>query len=263
MENYFLSNDDPSDRITTALLLAAGTGSRLEPLTTTAPKCLTEVNGVPILERQIHSLRECGFKRLVVVVGHLENCIRQYLNEHAGDLEVEYVVSPKYKTTNNIYSLWLARYRIREPFVMLECDLIFDPDLLQDMMVPDRIAVAEIEPWMMGSTVGINSNHQITDFHVGHSEGLLGSRYKTVNIYSFSRSSWQLVAERLNERIMNGKVKDYYETVFAEMVTDGSLDLEPVFFADGCWYEIDTAEDLHEAERIFPGDSSPLTASYG
>ncbi|MBW2363072.1 MAG: NTP transferase domain-containing protein, partial [Deltaproteobacteria bacterium] len=66
------SDQDPETRITTACLLAAGTGSRLRPLTDSAPKCLTEIHGRPILERFVSCLREQGFKRLVVVVGHLE-----------------------------------------------------------------------------------------------------------------------------------------------------------------------------------------------
>jgi len=63
--------------ITTALLLAAGTGTRLQPLTLDAPKCLTEVGGVPILEQLVKHLRAQGFKRLVVVIGHLGDHIRE------------------------------------------------------------------------------------------------------------------------------------------------------------------------------------------
>ena len=66
------------ERVTTALLLAAGTGSRLYPLTESEPKCLTLVNGTTILERLIDSLNENGFKRLVVVTGYLENKIREF-----------------------------------------------------------------------------------------------------------------------------------------------------------------------------------------
>jgi len=95
-------------RITTACLLAAGTGSRLSPITDSIPKCLTEIDGRPILERLVTGLRQQGFKRLVVVVGYLEPQIREFLDGCAGDLAVEYVRNPIFRTTNNIYSLWLA-----------------------------------------------------------------------------------------------------------------------------------------------------------
>ena len=103
--------------VTTALLLAAGTGSRLYPLTQNAPKCLTIVNGVSILERMISSLNLHGFKRLVVVTGYLEDHIRDFLGNQAGDMKIDYVFSPLYETTNNIYSLWMAREVINEPFL--------------------------------------------------------------------------------------------------------------------------------------------------
>ena len=90
-------------RITTALLLAAGTGSRLQPITDDAPKCLTEVNGKTILERLIANLSKWGFKRLVVVVGHYERHIIESLAGSTHGLTVEYVTNPRYRTTNNIY----------------------------------------------------------------------------------------------------------------------------------------------------------------
>ena len=122
-------------RVTTALLLAAGTGSRLYPLTRNAPKCLTMVNDISILERLIYSLQQNGFKRLVVVTGHLENCIREFLGDKVGGIEIEYIFSPLYRTTNNIYSLWMARKVIDEPFLLLESDLVFDESLLDAMLL--------------------------------------------------------------------------------------------------------------------------------
>ncbi|MDP7017323.1 MAG: hypothetical protein QGG36_16080 [Pirellulaceae bacterium] len=76
-------------------------------------------------------------------------------------------------------------------------------------------------------------------------------------MYSLTLATWRRVAERLSQHVTAGMVNEYYETVFAEMVGDGTLSLDAVDFDSGRWYEIDTLEDLHEAERIFPG------AEYG
>jgi len=105
MENYRIREN----RITTACLLAAGTGSRLYPFTESVPKCLTEVNGQPILQLLVDALLDNGFKRLVVVVGHLEHHIRSFLSKNGGGLTIEYITNPLFQTTNNIYSLWLAK----------------------------------------------------------------------------------------------------------------------------------------------------------
>jgi hypothetical protein len=124
----------------------AETGSRLRPLTDSIPKCLTEIDGRPILERLVTGLRQQGFKRLVVVVGYLEPKIREFLDGCAGDLSVEYVRNPIYRTTNNIYSLWLAGRAIQESFLLVESDLVFDARLLRGLLIPDKIAVSRMLP---------------------------------------------------------------------------------------------------------------------
>ncbi len=244
---------DYKENISTALLLAAGTGSRLRPLTNNIPKCLARVNEAPILEHLVQCLHQYNFKRLVVVVGYLEQSIRDLLDKIAGNLTVEYIVSPQYETTNNIYSLWLAREIIQEPFMLIESDLIFTPPLLEDMLLPDRIAISHILPWMKGSTVTISADppHYVTDLHINPKQNINGTTYKTVNIYSLSQQSWQRITSRLDFYISAGRVNAYYESVFAEMIADGSLDLGCVFFDKAFWYEIDTLHDLREGARIF------------
>lgn len=255
------SSRNGSDRIKTALLLAAGTGSRLQPLTEDSPKCLTEVNETTILERLVRGLRAWEFERLVVVVGHLDGCVRDFLDRSASGLDIQYVRSAKYRTTNNIYSLWAARHAIQEPFLLLECDLVFDDVLLGEMLEPDRIAVSRILPWMNGTTVSLDHASRVTRFHMGGRDQLPDElTHKTVNMYSFSRRSWHSVTQRLERHISAGRVNEYYEAVFAEMVAEGDLSFDAVFFNHQRWYEIDTLEDLREAERLFRRSDQRWTA---
>ena len=239
-----------TERVSTALLLAAGTGTRLAPLTDELPKCLVPVNEISILKRLVDSLQEHNFKRLVIVVGHQADCIRKFLGTFAGGMEIVYVTSPLYKTTNNIYSLWLARKIIDEPFLLIESDLVFDSEMLKDMLTPDRIAVAKLNPWMDGTTVTINNHQKIGAFYGGNHQRD-GKHYKTVNIYSLSRKTWHLVQERLERQISANRMGGYYETVFADMVNEGCLPFSPVFFDPKRWYEIDNHADLQEAEKMF------------
>ncbi|MBW1821132.1 MAG: phosphocholine cytidylyltransferase family protein [Deltaproteobacteria bacterium] len=244
-----------NERITTALLLAAGVGSRLYPLTQNMPKCLTLVNAKSILERLLFNLNQHGFKRLVVVTGHMENRIKDFLGNNVGNIAIDYIFSPLYKTTNNIYSLWMAREVINEPFLLLESDLVFDESLLDAMLYPDRIAVAKVQPWMNGSCVTINKSQLVKAFLADNADSFGKVKYKTVNIYSLSLSSWDCIVKKLDKHILNGRVNDYYETVFAEMIADGNLSLKIVSFDGKPWYEIDTIEDLAKAEKLFlPGN---------
>jgi len=240
------------NRITTALLLAAGTGSRLFPLTKSSPKCLTLVNETSILERLVDNLKKQGFIRLVIVTGYKKECIMDFLGNKSGDLNIEYIHSPLFLTTNNIYSLWMARNIIAEPFVLFESDLVLNTSLLNEMVYPDKMATATMQPWLDGTTVSVNKTNQVTRFQKGTTDNYSDIRYKTVNIYSFSLASWRAIVKRLNQYISEGNVNCYYEVVFSEMVANKSLNFESVSFDQKPWYEIDTIYDLAEAEKLFP-----------
>jgi L-glutamine-phosphate cytidylyltransferase len=250
--------DARDERPRTALLLAAGMGSRLSPLTDSTAKCLVGLSGIPILERLIRTLSSYHFTRLVVVVGHESDSIQDYLGDHSGDIEISYVVSPLYRTTNNIYSLWLARDVIDEPFLLIESDLVFNESLLEEMLKTDRAAVSRQLPWMNGTTVTLAGKSSISAFCLGEMSRPDATHYKTVNIYSFSRTSWRAICERLDHYIAAQRTGDYYESVFAEMVADGSLALTPVIFDANSWYEIDTLADLAAAELVFPRFSAAM-----
>lgn len=240
-----------ASNITTALLLTAGMGTRLQPLTLDVPKCLTEVGGLPILKRLVDNLRAQHFRRLIVVIGHLGDHIREFLQQYAGGLQVDYVVNPYYRTTNNIYSLWLARMQIREPFLLVENDLVFEPWMLDGMLQSDRMAISRILPWMNGTTVELDPDGHVTVFRMAGEVCSDADRYKTVNLYSLSISSWSKIEERLSRYVSEGRLDQYYEVVFAEMVADGTLNFDAVFFDAERWYEIDTKPDLRAAENLF------------
>ena len=237
-------------RVTEALLLAAGLGTRLQPLTLDSPKCFTMVGGIPIIERLLNNLREQGIGRLIVVIGYMGSLIQNFLQQSARDFQVDYIVNPDYKTTNNIYSLWLARHLVKGPFLLVESDLIFESWMLQNMLQPNKIAISKIRPRMNGTTVELGFGSKIKTIHVGN-ENFISSRYKTVNLYSLSLQSWRKVEKVLGRFILEGRVNEYYEAVFAKMVGDGTLSFDPVFFHSANWHEIDTKTDLEEAERKF------------
>jgi choline kinase len=258
----YSSNVTHPTTVTTALLLAAGSGTRLQPLTLDAPKCLTEVGGVPILERLVNNLRAQGFERLVIVIGHMGDRIQEFLQQHACDMRIDYVVNPVYRTTNNIYSLWLARQQIREPFLLVESDLVFEANMLDDMLQPDKIAISRILPWMNGTTVTLGAKRRVTAFHLCAVSDDNAPQYKTVNLYSISLPSWSKIEERLSQYVSERRLGEYYEVVLAEMVADGTLCFDAVFFDADRWYEIDTKMDLRGAENLFTRHRSIASHSH-
>jgi NDP-sugar pyrophosphorylase family protein len=118
------------------------------------------------------------------------------------------------------------------------------------MLAPDRIAVAKMQPWMNGTCVTIDKYNRVKAFLAGGVESFGEIKYKTVNIYSISLTSWRQIVKQLDKHISDGKVQNYYETVFAEMISDGTLSFDSVSFDSKPWYEIDTIEDLAKAEQL-------------
>lgn len=214
------------------------------------------MDGIPILERLIDCLCQQGFTRLVVVVGYMEQNIREFLGKRRGSLMIDYVVNPKYRSTNNIYSLWSAREVIQEPFLLIESDLLFKSSLLRNLQQPDRIAISMMQPWMNGSTVTIDDLHRVRESQLNNVQETDELRYKTVNICSLSFQSWQRVIDRLDQYVVAGRVNEYYERVFADMVEDESLSFEAVVVEPRCWYEIDTLQDLENVDLFFKPDDS-------
>jgi NDP-sugar pyrophosphorylase family protein len=238
-------------RVRTGVLLAAGRGLRLYPLTREMPKCLVCVNKKSILERLMNSLDRYGIERLIVVTGYKAHRIRQVLGNRYREIDVSYVHNDRFETTNNIYSLYLAAKRITSPFLLMESDIVFHPGLLEKMMFTDRIALAHPASWMSGSCVAVNEGSKVVSFQDQLPDRPDPAVKKTVNLYSFSEQSWRRIKKQLEQEIVKGNTDLYYETVFKPLVKNGQLALKGVLFEAGAWYEIDTLEDLAAAERLF------------
>ena len=113
-----------------AIVLAAGMGSRLKPLTNDRPKCLTDVNGTTILEQTLRCLSRAGIDDVVIVIGHLGQVIVDTIGPQYAGMRVSYRWNESYGQTNSMYSLWLARDFLAEGAVLAEGDVIFEDALL-------------------------------------------------------------------------------------------------------------------------------------
>jgi len=235
--------------VATAVLLAAGTGSRFNASGEAIPKCLAEVGGVSILARLFENFSAGGITRVIIVVGFKGALIREAVCTLTKTIEVEFVENPDFATTNNIYSLWLAKEVIKEDFLLVESDLVFDKQLIQAMNTLNCIAVSPVQPWMQGTTVDVGENALVTRFHLASAKGVAGA-HKTINVYALSYTSWQRVVERLGQHIKKGNTGSYYELTFSELLDEGLLVFTAVVWPSDQWYEIDTPTDQVAANRM-------------
>ena len=232
-----------------ALILAAGYGSRLAPLTDTLPKSLVPVNGKPILFKQIDNLYDCGVNDITVISGYRANMLEAAVHDRFRDVNI--IESVDYRTTNNMYSAWLAREAMAgEPFLMMNADVFFDASVIEALLAfeaPDAI-VTDIGFYLEESMKVIeDGTGRLT--HISKQiapEEALGA---SIDVYKFSAEGGAAFFRKCAEYIEEKKELK----LWSEVALDAILS-EVVFRAcplKGRWFEIDNHDDLAAAERIF------------
>lgn len=122
-------NDKQRTDFMKALILAAGFGSRLAPLTDSIPKTLVPINGKPIIFKQIENLIDNGIDDITVMAGYKFNKLKSALNENHPAVKV--VNCPLYSETNNMFTAFSARkYFENADFIMMNGDVFFDSSVI-------------------------------------------------------------------------------------------------------------------------------------
>lgn len=241
-------------------------GKRLGDLTKDNTKCMVKVNGVPLIDRLLTQLSRFSLVKVIIVIGYEGKKLRDYIGQEYKGLAIEYIENSIYNTTNNIYSLSLAKQQLQEDDTLLiESDLIFE-DSLFDMILnsPDSnvALVDKYETWMDGTMVHLDEENNIVNFvpkkTFKYSD--VGSYYKTVNVYKFSkefsRSKYVPFLEAYSIAWGNN---EYYEQVLRVITLLDNTDLKALPLTGEKWYEIDDVQDLDIAETLFADSSGKLS----
>lgn len=119
------------------IILAAGQGTRLRPLTDHCPKCMVKVNGKSIIERQLETMYDCGIREdeITVIAGYRNDVLQEYFK----DTKLRFVVNNEYQTTNMVYSLMCARSLMESGNDVLISygDIIYNADVLSRILDSD------------------------------------------------------------------------------------------------------------------------------
>ena len=241
-------------------------GKRLGDLTKDNTKCMVKVNGVPLIDRLLTQLSRFSLVKVIIVIGYEGKKLRDYIGQEYKGLAIEYIENSIYNTTNNIYSLSLAKQQLQEDDTLLiESDLIFE-DSLFDMILnspdPNVALVDKYETWMDGTMVHLDEENNIVNFvpkkTFKYSD--VSSYYKTVNVYKFSkefsRSKYVPFLEAYSIAWGNN---EYYEQVLRVITLLDNTDLKALPLTGEKWYEIDDVQDLDIAETLFADSSGKLS----
>ncbi|MDO8655680.1 MAG: AAA family ATPase [Nanoarchaeota archaeon] len=226
-----------------AVILAAG--ERKSSDSPLLPPCLQEIQGKKIIEYQLEALRAAEINSIIMVVGHQQDKIREYLGTR-----VQYVENKEYATTGSAYSLWLTRESLKSEFLCLNSNLIFEKEVLQRV---------------------VNSKYPDA-FGFDRKYHLKSSMQKVVLLGDRIIHHGRVVSEDIASGEVVGPVKisSEFSLALLRRIEQGinfgekNLKLYPLLseIAKYCplygvnitglkWSEIDTLEDLHKAELVF------------
>jgi len=242
-----------------AVILAAGFGKRLRPITDAVPKALVEVGGAPLLVNALEQLSAFAVAETVIVVGHKKDMIIERIGHTYGNMRITYVENPDYAQTNNVYSLYLAKNYIHDDVILLECDLFYNRNVIDAVMRGKgacNILVSPFNPQTMDGTVlCVSPDMTVESLLVKRRQGPAfdpAGKMKTVNIYTFrqeflEKSFFPLLAAYVETQSRNS----YYELVLGALVYFGEHDIRAVAVDESSWCEIDDVHDLERAQRRF------------
>ena len=258
LENFFLTNIKGKNL--KAIILAAGQGTRLRPYTNEKPKCMVELCGKPMLNRQLKVLRDAGIERILLVGG--------YCYEFLNIENVELAVNTRYAETNMVSSLFVAEQWMTpgEDILIVYGDIVYELKVLQSLLNCDApVAISVDLDWLKlwrgrmedplsdaetlkmidgNKIVELGKQPKSLDDIQGQYMGLIKVRGDHVQAF---RNAWHSLDKKT---IYDGKDFDnMYMTSFLQCLIDQDHDVRAAFTKNG-WLEVDTVEDLKCYERM-------------
>lgn len=232
------------------LILAAGLGSRLLPLTNDKPKCLVEVNGTAIIEKQINNLLLNGIMTndIYIVTGYLSNVLKTRISVLYD--EIHFIDNLDYNENNNMFSAFMAKeYLYGQPYLMMNADVFFDESVISSLLnfEAKSAIVTDVGKYNDESMKVIVKDDKIVKISkaITKDEAFGDS----IDVYKFSSEASCSFFDKCEEYIVkNNDIKKWSEVALNDILPIQNFKVCPL---NGRWFEIDTIEDLHNAEVLF------------
>ncbi len=234
-----------------ALILAAGLGSRLAPITDNCPKSLVPVNGQPILMKQIENLHKNGITDITIISGYKSEILESAVMKKYPEIKV--INSVDFAITNNMYSAYLGRHNVSGgKFLMMNADVFYDASVITALLAfeaPNAI-VTDIGTYLEESMKVVEVDGRLVKIskQITKAEALGAS----IDVYKFSDDGgvkfFTKCAEYIEEK---NELKMWSEVALNDILQEIVFKACPL---QGRWLEIDNNDDLAAAEKLFAGE---------
>lgn len=223
-----------------AILLAAGMGTRLRPITLETPKPLIKINGMSMIERQIEALKSIGIDEIIVVTGYL----KEKFNFLKDKYNVTLVHNDKYDKYNNIYTMYLVKDYLADAYV-IEGDIYLNKNFLtKDICSSTYFSALKFDysnEWMLK----VEENNRVSDIEVGSEDG----RYIMCGVSYWNKKDGEYISEKLDYIIKNENFKElFWDNIVKDNIDSLKVVVNKVSTEDV--YEIDSLEDLKNIELL-------------
>ncbi len=227
-----------------AVILAAGRGGRLIEITGERPKCLAQVGGITLLDRQLRALRSCGLTQIAVVTGYRSLDVMRMCGP-----TTTYVHNAQFAETNSLYSLWLARELLRDGFLVMNCDVLFHEQMLSDLIT------SRYEDALLMSPACDEAPYSDEEMKIRVRAGRVVAISKTIDprdadgenvgIAKFGAEGAAVLVEEMDALVTSGATTEWLPAAFARFC--GRRTLHAVDHRGFPWIEIDCPQDYWRA----------------
>ena len=245
-----------------AIILSAGQGKRLLPLTTEVPKCLLSVDANrTVLELQLRALAQCGISHVTIVTGFGAEQVERFLATHTfAGLDIRTRYNPFFATSNNLATCWLAIPEMTEDFVLLNGDTLFEPTILHRLLssphAPVTLAIDQKGEYDEDDMkVTLNGSRRITA--IGKTLPASRVNGESIGFMAFRGQGVTAFRTALDTAIRDPAALHLWYLSVVHSLADrglvGALSIKGLW-----WAEIDTLADLAHARAHFPSPPTRL-----
>ncbi|WP_299212978.1 phosphocholine cytidylyltransferase family protein [uncultured Aquimarina sp.] len=237
------------------IILAAGVGSRLRPLTDTVPKTMVEVNGEAIIERLLKQIDgiDSVDANIKIASGYKSQILKSFVDGLKLKTNIEFIENPDYDTTNNMYSLHLALSALKEDnhIVIINADCFYDNYIVEGILTCSGNYIAIDKGIYNEESMKIRTNGE--GKVIGMSKALEENSdvYVSIDIYAFDKNNKKKIFQIASDIINSGELNSWTEVAIDLLAKQRDSNIKYLDMTAKRWMEIDNHEDLKKAERIF------------